>query len=398
MTPPITTVSLHTPPGRGGIAVLLLHGPRADAILAEAFRPLPAHADAPPNGLRLGRLVDERGEMDEAIVARCAGGIEINVHGGSAAAAAAMHRLRYLGAEAVDAPPASPECFGPAHPVLDNPAIGREMLAALAEARTPLTVAALTQQWSAGLSRLAREATAGGEGTGRRLRDAAGRLPQMQRLLRPAEVVLAGPPNVGKSTLANALVGRAVSLVHDAAGTTRDWVRELAVLRGVGVYLTDTAGLWDTADTVDAEAVRRARHRIAGADVVLLLSAGSSTPIPCWLLSAPPVARLDARTPRSPLVLGIAAQCDLHPPAGAYDAAVSARTGEGLDELAGRVLGALGLADLDLAAPAAFTERQAGLLLRAADALAEGQDGALGAAVRDLLGAGPQDTPAPEGK
>ena len=52
----------------------------------------------------------------------------------------------------------------------------------------------------------------------------------MRRLADPREVVLAGPPNAGKSTLANALIGRPVSIVHDTAGTTRDWVREQALL------------------------------------------------------------------------------------------------------------------------------------------------------------------------
>ena len=90
------------------------------------------------------------------------------------------------------------------------------------------------------------------------LRRAAGRLALIRRLLEPAEVVLAGPPNVGKSTLANALIGRQVSLVHDQAGTTRDWVRHLAVLCGVPVHVTDTAGLWDAPAGVDAQAVGRA--------------------------------------------------------------------------------------------------------------------------------------------
>ena len=317
--------------------------------------------------------------------------MEIDLHGGPAVATAAMRLLSELGAEAIGAPAAAPECFEPAHPELANAAIGREMLDALGSARSPLAVAALTQQWSAGLSRLARlgleqctAGTADPQPLARQLRAAADRLGQMQRLLDPAEVVLAGPPNVGKSTLANAMVGREVSIVHHAAGTTRDWVRELAVVRGVPVYRTATAGLWDVADAVDAEAVRRARQRIARADLVLLLGAGAAAPVPDWL------------TARPHRLLCIASKCDACP-AFADAAAVSAFTGDGLADLGDRIVAALGLADFDPTAPAAFTHRQADLLARAAQATGEGRDQAVLAALTELLEAAQPSMPAPQG-
>jgi tRNA modification GTPase len=115
------------------------------------------------------------------------------------------------------------------------------MLEALPQAASELVVAAVSQQWSAGVSQLASDPDVSAE----LLRSAARRLPMMQKLLSPPEVVLVGPPNVGKSTLANAIVGREVSIVHTIAGTTRDWVREQALLGGVPIWLTDTAGLFD---------------------------------------------------------------------------------------------------------------------------------------------------------
>ncbi len=354
--PPPTTVAIQTPPGRGGIAVIALAGARTEEILEQAFRPLGSHAAAQPGAIRLGHIMDGDRVIDEVIVARRNEAAEINVHGGPAVAAAALHLLARLGAEVLPAPPAAPGDFPTAHPAWANPAVGEELLRALPDADSSLVAAALTQQWSSGISRLARQAIAAPAGEAGRLQDAAGRLATMQRLLHPAEVVLAGPPNVGKSTLANALVQRAVSIVHDAAGTTRDWVREPALLNGVPVYLTDTAGLWDppAPGEVDAEAVRRARRRIRQADLVLLLGAGQRSKVPAWL---------GAR------YLHVATQCDLSPPFAGADAAVAAVTGDGLDALSRCILQSLGLAEVDPAAPAAFTRRQADLLHRAAEAI-----------------------------
>ena len=374
MTSPPTTAAIQTPPGRGGIAVIALTGPRAEQILAEAFRPL-RRAGERTGGLRLGHLLDGDRVIDEAIVAWHGRVAEINVHGGPAVVRAVLHRLARLGAQPRPAPPAATESFPIAHPAWTNPAVGEEMLCALNDARSLLVVAVLTRQWSAGISRLAREVVAARDAApsaATALRHAADRLATMQRLLHPPEVALAGPPNVGKSTLANALVGRDVSVVHDQPGTTRDWVRELALLNGVCVYLTDTAGLWDSPvpGSIDAQAVRRARHRIQRADLVLLLGAGRRSDVPGWLQGP---------------VLHVAAQCDR---AGAFpdaDAAVSAATGDGLDALRLRILQALGLGKIDPATPAAFTPRQADLLTLAADALQNDRPAAARDALTDLL-------------
>ncbi|MHC4986687.1 MAG: GTPase, partial [Planctomycetota bacterium] len=219
-------------------------------------------------------------------------------------------------------------------------------------------VAAISQQWSAGLSELACDPNA----TADAFRSAAGRFDVMRKLLSPPEVVLVGPPNVGKSTLANALVGRATSIVHETPGTTRDWVREQALLEGVPIWLTDTAGLFEFPDDphgIDTEAVRRARSRAEQADLVLLLSAGDEpTDTPDWL--------------HAKNILRVAAKCDLATPTGEFDVAVSAETGEGLDKLSRAILVALDLADINPAAPAAFTQLQADLLVAAAGALDAG--------------------------
>ena len=89
------------------------------------------------------------------------------------------------------------------------------------------------------------------------------------------DVVIAGEPNVGKSSLLNALVGENRAIVTDIAGTTRDTVTARAEVGGVLINLTDTAGLRESDDVVEAIGVEKARKAIEGADVVLYVLDGT---------------------------------------------------------------------------------------------------------------------------
>lgn len=84
-------------------------------------------------------------------------------------------------------------------------------------------------------------------------------------------LAIIGPPNVGKSTLANRLAGRGISLVANAPGTTRDWVDEPIAIQGWPVTIIDTAGLRSSEDALEAEGVIRARQQATQADVRLLV-------------------------------------------------------------------------------------------------------------------------------
>jgi tRNA modification GTPase len=86
-----------------------------------------------------------------------------------------------------------------------------------------------------------------------------------------ALVVLAGPPNAGKSSLMNALLGENRAIVSDVAGTTRDSIEEWLDIEGWPVRLTDTAGIRDSDDTIEQEGVRRAESLVGSADVVVWL-------------------------------------------------------------------------------------------------------------------------------
>ncbi|MFP4053526.1 MAG: GTPase [Phycisphaerae bacterium] len=371
MTPAATIASLQTPPGRGGIAVVAIRGPRARAAVGKVFEPRSA-APFTDGQLKLGHLVVDGQRLDEALLLRNApDSLELHLHGGPAAVAAAMDALSAAGA---DTSYHAPACLPQAHPRWNNPAVGAELLEALPAALSARVVSLLGEQWSGGISRLASEPSPQPAA----LRRAADALPAMRRLLEPPEVVLLGRPNAGKSTLANALIGRDVSIVHDTPGTTRDWVREIALLRGLPVWLTDTAGLWETPDELDAEAVRRARRRARSADLAVLLEGGAhplpdSRPDPLdWLGEVP--------------VLRVASQCDRCPPAEAGAMPVSAVTAEGLDALRGEILRRLELGTLaaDRGIPRAFTPRQGDLLNAAADALDAGTPTAAGDALEEI--------------
>src|SRR5690606_16042657 len=93
-----------------------------------------------------------------------------------------------------------------------------------------------------------------------------------ERLRDGLTVAIAGPPNAGKSTLLNRLARREAAIVSPHAGTTRDIIEVYLDLDGYPVTLIDTAGIRETDDPVEQEGVRRARDRVAKADLVLWLS------------------------------------------------------------------------------------------------------------------------------
>ena len=99
------------------------------------------------------------------------------------------------------------------------------------------------------------------------------------RVLREGlSVLILGRPNVGKSSLLNALLGEARAIVTDVPGTTRDTIEESLSIGGLPLRLIDTAGIRCTSDPIEAEGVRRAREKVSSADLVLLVIDGSVSP------------------------------------------------------------------------------------------------------------------------
>ena len=112
------------------------------------------------------------------------------------------------------------------------------------------------------------------------LRDVLSRAQQGSLLRDGMTVVLVGKPNVGKSSLLNALAGNEAAIVNPIAGTTRDVLRERILLDGMPLNVVDTAGLRETDDEVELEGVRRAWLEIEKADLVMLVADATETDEP----------------------------------------------------------------------------------------------------------------------
>ncbi len=168
---------------------------------------------------------------------------------------------------------------------------------------------------------------------------------QGRRLLDGLHVLILGAPNVGKSSLLNALAAQDRAIVSDIAGTTRDLLRETVQLDGVQLTLVDSAGLRESPDAIEAEGIRRARAELERADLVLVMGDAQSPP------ALPPELR--AQVPQGARLLWLHNKCDQQSaPAGPIAQAgpdagtehtenehwrISAHTGAGLQALRERL-------------------------------------------------------------
>jgi len=138
--------------------------------------------------------------------------------------------------------------------------------------------------------------------------------PPVERLRDGIKVVIAGPPNSGKSSLLNVLAGREAAITSEIAGTTRDLVEAPTAIGGAPLLLVDTAGLRDSQDTIEAIGVERAQASLATADLIL------------WLGDPDDCADRDR-------AILIHPKADISTSDARADLAVSAKTGAGVDDL-----------------------------------------------------------------
>jgi tRNA modification GTPase len=264
--------------------------------------------------------------------------IEIHGHGGLAAPQAILDDLGSLGCTVV-----------PWQQVVQSESpddIAAAARLALAEAATTRTAAILLDQYRGALSQafadidqlLAQHnvtATALARQKLARLREL---VPLGGHLTSPWKVVLAGKPNVGKSSLMNCLVGYERSIVFNQPGTTRDVLSASTSLDGWPVRLIDCAGLGESADPIEREGVLRARRELATADLVLLVTDAREP------LSSEIQAMLAGR-PDSILVANkIDLLAGVQPPpapAGTLWVGTSAITGQGIDSLMANIVSQL---------------------------------------------------------
>ena len=310
---------LATPPGRGGVAIV--------EIICERTEPI----DRLIETITGGRTV-EPGDfshrtfvgIDDGIVLRVSGGqVQIMPHGGPGIVRRLAERLVALSVEWCDTPPF------PRFPEVEDPIEGL-MLETLTHAASPAAVDPLLAQ-------------------PKRWRDRPGPLDpeeadrslRLQRLIDPPLVACIGPPNVGKSSILNALLRDRRVIVSEQAGTTRDRIGVRIDLDGIVVDWIDTPGLRETEDPVERAAIEATRRSLREATLLVRTHAPDVALAPIWTDLQPSAGVIDVWN-----------KCDLASDARDVDRmiTVSATTGEGILELARGIRARL-VPDEDLTAP-----------------------------------------------
>ena len=262
-----------TPDGRGALGSLLVEGQGAMRAVTRHFQPAKEGAleRASNNRILYGRWrSDHLQGTEEVVVCRCGPEkFEVHCHGGQTPLASIVESLCASGCRCV-----------PWQEWLADGEDDRVTAAArvaMAKARTERTatilmdqyLGALREQLDVTLQHLAR----------RRLDAATGCLQELilfadvgRHLVEPWQVVLVGRPNVGKSSLFNALLGYRRAIVNPASGTTRDVVTATTALDGWPVQLADTAGIRPADNPLESAGMERARQQLEDADLVILVS------------------------------------------------------------------------------------------------------------------------------
>ncbi|MDB5691428.1 MAG: mnmE, partial [Alphaproteobacteria bacterium] len=338
----IYALSSGSPPA--AIAVIRISGPRADAALEALAGTLP-----PPRMATFAALAASGEALDRALVLRFPGPAsatgedvaELHLHGGRAVVARVLEALAAIeGLRAAEPGEFTRRAFENGRIDLAEAEGLADLLQAETEAqrRSALAMAggALSgkiHDWQERLLGLAARLEAvldfsdegevgeglppgweeGLEGLSQDMGAMLAR-PPAERLRDGVRVVIAGPPNSGKSSLLNWLAGRQAAITSAIAGTTRDLVEAPTGIGGTPFLLVDTAGLRESGDEIEAIGVARARESMEAADLILWLGAHADCPQP-------------------EKALLVQSKIDISGPDQAAEIAVSSETGEGMDRL-----------------------------------------------------------------
>lgn len=378
---PGTIAAIATPPGEGAIGIVRLSGPDAVAIAAGIFASSRgisgAEAFRAGRGVWHGEVRDEDGPLDEVLlhVMRAPHSytredvVEINCHGGAGPVGAVLELVLKRGARLAEPGEFTKRAFlngridlAQAESVMDRiqaqtraalraaASTGRGELSRAVEQTQADLLEALARVEAAvdfpedDLPELVDEALRARLVTCRaHVRELVDRVEGGRLLREGARVAIAGRPNVGKSSLFNALLRDARAIVTAVPGTTRDLIEEVITLGGIPVRLSDTAGLRSTADEVERAGIAIARSAIEAADAVLLVHDLAEG----WTAGDAALAEQLAAE-GVPVVLA-GNKRDLNPKGGPLPGAtrfaasltVSAATGDGLHELEAALRGVL---------------------------------------------------------
>ena len=254
--------ALLTAPGTAAIASIALWGPDVWAIVRKHFQPASGKAlpEQPSAGLTwFGRVgADMRDEVIlVAVQSQPVLSLEIHCHGGRVVQQMMLDLFEADGLQLVDSALWFGEVGYASEPLSDHSATAWRMLP---DAPTQRTASILLDQTK--LDRI--------EPSSERFEALGG------HLTKPWKVAIVGSPNVGKSSLINALAGFQRSVVAPIPGTTRDLVTVQIALDGWPIELTDTAGLRETTDDIESEGIRRAKDAIDASDLVLWMTDSES--------------------------------------------------------------------------------------------------------------------------
>jgi len=297
-----TIAAIATAPGQGGVAIVRLSGPDAERILYEVFLPMKKGAKAPSHMLTYGHVYDGASTVDEcmAVLMRAPRSYtredvaEIQLHGGGYIAQRVLELCLRHGAELADPGEFTRRAFLNGRIDLSQAEAVMNLIAAQGAQSHRAAMRQLQGGPSSFIRKAADELYAIQAGVAACIdypeeideeEAAADVIPRTEKLAAQLDaacderavrilqsglrVALCGQPNVGKSSLLNALLGEERAIVTPIPGTTRDMVQGDLILSGSVIHLTDTAGLHATDDPVEQLGVARARRAMEEADLVL---------------------------------------------------------------------------------------------------------------------------------
>jgi len=299
-----TIAAISTPLGEGGIGIVRLTGPEAIGIAAGLFHSTRGDSleNAPTHTLHYGQIMVGERSIDEVLVSVMRPPrtytreevVEINCHGGIVATRAVLDAVLSAGARMAERGEFTKRAVLNGRISLDQ----AKAVLDIVQARTILGLEAAVDRLGGRFSNALSEIRAklaevladleveidypdldvDVEAVLPRIDDLSGRVDtllaqsEQGRIIREGlTIAIVGRPNVGKSTLLNALLAEERAIVTPIPGTTRDTVEEEASLGGIPVRWIDTAGLREPSDPVEAEGVRRAQEAIDRSDLVLCL-------------------------------------------------------------------------------------------------------------------------------